>query len=484
MNIGPQLMPLPFIQQQQQQKLIVTTRLKQQLDLLHMSQQEVHDIISEALCSNPLLELDPSPPPEEDTFCSMSLDDTALGIEHPDFHEEMLEPSISQQVSFTDFDTPIQASRYDRSNNSTDLLSTVTMEDTLFDYLLFQLSSLNLTNEQREICECIIYSLDERGYFIEPIKLFCQQLNFDELLTQQMLHVVHTLEPAGVGARNLKECLILQLAANQTLNEFTTRIVNECLNLLAENNISAIAKHLGLPVERANKHCDTVRSLSPIPTHGYHTGEHTLYIVPDAVITSTQNGFTVQMNNNVIPRLTLNEDYCRMMKEVADPHVLKYLRKNRSSAENLIFDINMRQSTLSRVIQSIISLQTEFFRDGKTLLPMTISNVADLIGVHISTVSRAIHDKYIVCSAGTVNLRSLFTGGYQKQDDGQGVSATVLKRKLTDLISKEDPASPLTDNALLLRFEKMGIHISRRTIAKYRDDLGILSSAKRRKFFH
>ena len=279
---------------------------------------------------------------------------------------------------------------------------------------------------------------------------------------------------------SLEDYLAFQLAAGDCFNGYTVRIVKEGLELLSQNRIGAIAKLLGVDTAQAKACCDAVRALSPIPTRGFYTGEDSAYVVPDAVVIRQGAELFVQMNDSMIPHLVVNRDYEALLAESKDENLCSYLRCNLASAKGLISDISARQSTLQRLICAVVACQRPFFTDGKSLQPMMMSEVAEALGVHVSTVSRAIAGKYIVCAAGTVSLKSLFTSGYASGGLSGAVSAAVIKRRLVELIAAEDPAAPLSDDALCRRFEGMGIHISRRTVAKYREEQGIPSSKCRK----
>lgn len=459
------------IQLKTEQKLVISRRLQQQLAILHMTLQEVAALANEQLQSNPMLDVAEGAEAVDSPFSDLSLD--------------ALEGRLARSEPFDDGALPVSggATFYSagRSEEKTaDFLDYTYKPESLEDYLVFQLADYPLSETQKQICRHLIAMLDEHGFFREPLAEAAQLLGIDKFELAQMLYVIQSLDPPGIGARDLQECLILQLAAGDCFNGYTVRIVKEGLELLSQNRIGAIAKLLGVDTAQAKACCDAIRALSPIPTRGFYTGEDSAYVVPDAVVTRQGAELFVQMNDSMIPHLVVNKDYEALLAESKDEGLCSYLRSNLASAKGLISDISARQSTLQRLICAVVDRQRPFFTDGKSLQPMMMSEVAEALGVHVSTVSRAIAGKYIVCAAGTVSLKSLFTSGYASGGLSGAVSAAVIKRRLVELIAAEDHAAPLSDDALCRMFEEMGIHISRRTVAKYREEQGIPSSKCRK----
>ena len=457
-----------------EQKLIASQRQQQQLAILHMTLQEISEIVNDQLQSNPMLEMDEHVS-DESLFSAVSWDRLSAQTagQQGDFSGEDAAP---RGVIAVDYHAARRCDEHEA--NPLDFAAT---PESLSDYLTLQLASYPLDQVQRKICVHLIAMLDDQGFFRESLEDTARELGLDLFELTQMLYVIQSLDPPGVGARDLQECLILQLAAGNHFNGYTLRIVKEALPLLSRNRISAIAKLLDVDTLHAKRYCDEIRALSPIPARGYYTGEKSNYIIPDAAITRSGDQFAVQMNNSMIPRLVINSDYAALLESTADMELKDYLKPQMCAAKNLISDINARQETLQRIICEIVKKQPCFFGDGKTLAPMTMEEIADAVGIHISTVSRAIAGKYVICAAGTVSLRSLFTAGYGMQGKDNAVSAAVIKRQLTELIAAEETESPLSDEALAQRFRDMGIQISRRTVAKYREEQGIPCSNLRRR---
>ena len=459
-----------------EQTLTLSQHLMQRLSILHMTLQEVSTLVTEALESNPVLEAEPAA--DATVFSPLSLDEMfAAQSRKSGLPEDEEPPRLWEHTA-----SYSHAAKASSDETSADFLEFTSRPETLSDYLELQLTDYPLTKHQTQLCHYLINSLDERGFLSESIEEIAAREKLDAFELNQMLYVLQSLDPVGIGARDLKECLILQLAAGDAFNGTTMRIVKECLDLLSRNKIAAIAKQLGVSQEEAEAACAVVRTLSPIPSRGFYTGEESLYIVPDALITRAGDGLAIQMNDSFIPHLVLNSDYEKLAKESDDPTIRTYLREHRSAAETLIGNISARHEMLYGILVEITRRQRQYFLDGKSLQPMTMAELAQALGVHTSTISRGVSGKYIVCMAGTVSLRSLFTTGYQSKE--QAVSAAVIKRKLLEIVTAEDPAAPLSDEALCRLFRKAGIEISRRTVAKYREEQGIPSSLRRKNNWH
>ena len=456
-----------------EQRLVVSQRLRQQLSVLHMTLQEVTELVSEEIQSNPMLEFDETPA-SGGMFSDVSLE-TVYAAQREDPAQE----SGGEYLPNLCGENRYRASKSNGEEHTSSFLDYTCRPESLSEYLTMQLLDYPLTEAQRKMCQYLIASLDERGFFCDSLDLIAETFHVDLFELTQMLYVIQSLDPVGIGARDLQECLILQLAAGDQFNSHTVRIVKEGLVLLSQNKITAIARLLGVEPAEAKRYCGVVRSLSPIPARGYYTGGDKGYIIPDAVVLRKGPGFAVQMNDSMIPRLIINEEYSRMLDDSDDRELRSYVKTNMTSARNLITDIAARQKTLYQLICEVVKKQPEFFTDGKTLRPMMMSEIAEELGLHVSTVSRAIRGKYIICAAGTVSLRTLFTSGYAGQQTN-AVSAAVVKRKLVELISEEDRNAPLSDDALCRILGGMNIELSRRTVAKYREEQGIPSSKQRK----
>ncbi|HJV47191.1 MAG TPA: RNA polymerase factor sigma-54, partial [Bacillota bacterium] len=296
---------------------------------------------------------------------------------------------------------------------------------------------------------------------------------------QQALFVVQGLEPRGVGARNLRECLTIQLEYQGLKDSLSFQIVEEHLPDLAEGKINRIASALGVSTRQVQEAIDQIRTLDPRPGARYHR-EEVRYIVPDVTVEQIEGNYIVIVNDAVTPRLSISRFYERLLTE--ENEAKKYIHEKMNSAQWLIRSIEQRRMTLYRVTEAIVDEQCEFFNQGiDRLKPMTLKEIADIVGLHESTISRATNNKYVQTPRGTFELKYFFSSGLSTSS-GDAASSESVKKKIKQLIAQEDRKKPLSDQQLSDILNKQGICISRRTVAKYREEIGILSSAKRKRY--
>ena len=345
--------------------------------------------------------------------------------------------------------------------------------------LIQQVSVLDLPRDLLSRCIYIIYSLTPRGYLQDSDEELARQMGVSVHDAQQAVYVVQSLSPDGVGARDLSECLVLQLAQSPYFNEYTVRSAKDHLNDLAAGRYDRIGKALGVSSKEALRWCNEIRKLNPIPSEGYHAHGYTQFAVPEAFVTLEAEGVAVRMNDESVPSVVLPEEYLPLLEGEGDPDTCRFLKDHQQRAALLQKQIDMRRTTLERVIVCMAQLQPEFFRSGKQALrPMTMQQVAARLSVHISTVSRAVNGKYIDTPMGVVALRSLFSAPLPS--GGAAVSAAGVKERLRELIRQEDKRYPLSDSELCAALQAQHIQISRRSVANYRGELGILPAALRR----
>ena len=290
--------------------------------------------------------------------------------------------------------------------------------------------------------------------------------------------MVQSLSPTGVGARDLQECLILQLAEGKDFNSYTLSIVKNHLQLLAKGNINGIAKALHVSAADAEHYCAVIRNLNPIPSRGFYAPDDNRYVVPDAVIEMIDGKMIVKYNDSVLSRISINQDYCKLLKESGDAEAVEYLQKSLRQAEKAKADLRSRENTLVRVIEYVVTMQQAYIT-GKEKSPalLTISDVAEKLDLHASTISRAVKDKYIMYQNRTVRLKDLFSTPIS---NAVSVSRPAVMKQLKYLVDTEDKSAPLSDEKLKERLSASGIDISRRTIAVYREELNIPCASARR----
>ncbi|HHY92490.1 MAG TPA: RNA polymerase factor sigma-54, partial [Firmicutes bacterium] len=295
---------------------------------------------------------------------------------------------------------------------------------------------------------------------------------------------IQRLDPPGVGARSLEECLLIQARVLGRLTPAVRRVIKNHLCDLAEGRLTRVAAALDLSLEQVQGIRDFIRTLDPKPGRSYASGEETHYVVPDVSVEKVEGEYVILVNDTMASRLTLNNYYRRLLAHPAecDPHTRRYLEHKLNSALWLIRSIEQRRLTMYRIVEVLLKRQRAFFDFGvRCLRPLTLRQVSEEIGLHESTVSRATANKFIQTPQGLFPLRFLFGSGVENKS-GLATAAESVKRLLADLVAREDPRHPLSDQKLAELLEQQGINVSRRTVAKYRQEAQIPSSASRRRY--
>jgi RNA polymerase sigma-54 factor len=352
---------------------------------------------------------------------------------------------------------------------------------TLADYLQSQLAVLILPDRTREAANAIVGNLEESGYLTTPLEEVAVSEDLALKDMQAGLKAVQSLDPTGVGASSLRECLLLQLDARGARDGVAWKIVHDHLKLLETRQYQQLAKVLGRPPEHIQIAVSVIRHLDPAPGLRY-SGGGARQIEPDVYIEKDGDDFLITLNEDDIPQLRLNGDYKRMLDRDQEPSkdVRNYVKERYASALQLIKNIEQRKQTIVRVCDSIVRRQLDFLEHGiDRLKPMMIKEVAEEIGVHPSTVSRAVSNKYVHTPQGVFELRYFFSEAVQGPSGG-GTPLLILKRRVKKMIEEEDTSHPLTDEQITARLQSEGIQVTRRTVAKYREDMKIPSTHQRR----
>lgn len=425
----------PAIRQEQKQKLCLNQEMLQSLEILQMPLYELHELISRQLDENPLLEVSSGDMEQDAAVLNGEFRDVTGG--KGEFTEDIADPSLG--LRFTDM-------------------------------LLEQISAMKLVPRAAALGKYLVGCLNERGYLDIDPQILADELGVPLFDIMQALYLVQSLQPAGVGARSLQECLILQLVETKSFNSHSVRTIREGLSYLAADDLRGLAGLLGTDLKTAAECARAVRALNPIPSRGYDTDDNNRAVVPDAVIRVERERLFVVINYDIIPCLELNRDYLDMLGS-GDSGARIYLKKHLRSAQSLIRAVGERNSTLRLVIEKVACRQSRFFRDGSPLVPMTISEIAEEVNRSVSTISRAVQEKYIACPTGILPLKSLFAGN-ASGGRSAAVSGAFVKEKIRKFIESESKQSPLSDEDIQVLLHTMEIDISRRTVAKYRAELG------------
>ena len=314
-------------------------------------------------------------------------------------------------------------------------------------------------------------------------QVIAEELRIEVSKVEYAVKLLQSMEPVGIGARNLRECLELQIDRIGVTDVYLYKIIDEYLELLAENKFNIIAKELDIDVKKAQEYGDIIKSLNPKPSCGFYTGEEVKYIVPDAYIKKIDKEYYIVMNDELGPKLTINAVYKEILKNDTDKEAVEYVKEKLNSAVFLIKSIEHRKTTIYRVLEKILELQRDYFDLGKTYLkPMTLKEIANSLEMHESTISRAIRDKFIYTDRGTIKIKDLFTTGISSNISGEDISTNIIKNSIKELIENEDKKSPISDQVICAILNKKDMNISRRTVAKYREEMGIKSSKGRKRF--
>ena len=440
-----------YLQQRQviKQKLNVTNEMKQSLAILQMPVNELAETIQNELDENPLLEA-----------CYLEKE---IGVSDRTIEKDF----DKNDVVFDDE----KQSPFDRAGN----------KRILKDFLYEQLFYLREPKDIKYIMVYMIENIDEKGYLSCSVEDITAEIAVTKEKVLYCLSVLQDFYPTGVFARDFKECLTIQLRKKNINIKQIYDIVECYLPLLSKNKIKAIACKLGVSMSEAVGYCNIIKALEPKPSRGFDEEADRAYIIPDAYIQKIGDGFTVSINEDTVPRLKISRGYKQILSNNLHEDAKRYISDRFNTALYLIKSVEKRRNTLYDVLSAIVSEQSEYFNSGcKDLKPMTISRVADAAGYHESTVSRAIRDKYVQMPSGLVPIKSLFSS--KCGAGSQEVSSVVIKNRIQALVQNENKELPLSDQQIVNVLINDDIKVSRRTVAKYRGEMNIPSSDKRREF--
>ncbi len=525
----------PRLQLKVAQKQILTPGLVQMVTVLQLNRLELKEMITQEIVKNPVLEESADEPAEEVTPEELlplleaapvldpadkqmldaavlndanSLDgggdvaingnlfpdaeETAAAVTEPDAtlaNDPLLDTppatdpfdEIDFGSFFDDYLDPGYKSPASESVEKPSFETFLSAPVTLGDYLRSQLSVSLISDEIRNAAESIIGNLDDDGYISASLEEIASVGEHTPEQVEQALHVVQSLDPAGVGARNLRECLLLQIESINGKGGVAWQIVTNHLRLLETRQYKEMARLLGRPPEHIEIAVNMIQHLNPRPGLRY-SGAGARVVEPDVFFIKDGDDYIIQMNDEDVPQLRLNAQYRKMLDRDngATKEVRDYVRERYTSAIQLMKNIEQRKQTIMKVCQAIVRRQTEFLSLGlDALKPMMIKEVAEEVGVHPSTVSRAVASKYVHTPQGVFELRYFFSEAVQGPS-GSATPLLLLKRMVKKMIDEEDRTKPLTDEQITALLQNLGINVTRRTVAKYREDMKIPSTHQRR----
>jgi RNA polymerase sigma-54 factor len=352
--------------------------------------------------------------------------------------------------------------------------------ETLQQHLIEQMNTGDLKGEDRTLAELIIGNIDDIGFLQASLEDMAQNTGVAVADLERVLAVIQTYHPVGVGARDLRECLLIQLRRLGKEHSLEYRIADRYLDDLGKKRYPEIGRRLGTSVEQVQKAANFIGTLDPKPGQIF-TADPNNYVLPDVAVEKIGGDWSISLNNEQIPHLRISNTYKDLMAQGAGPtDVKEYIREKIRSGKFLIKSIHQRQQTIMNISRQIVERQMEFLEKGPSALkPMTMVQIADAVGVHETTVSRAISGKYMATPHGVFDMKYFFTPGYQTAT-GEVMSNTSVKDAISDLISRENTSKPLSDQEIVKILSERGIPLARRTVAKYRAELGLLPSNLRR----
>ena len=434
----------------------------QGLKLLQMSSWELEQYLRELSQENPLVDLEPETPSVEEKD---ELLHYLQWLEDNDYQN-----LYCQQVNEDELD-PL--SRVGTEGG---------LEETLFRFLSRQLYTMDLEEELADAVRYLASSLDERGYLAAPMAELAQSSRIPLPRLKRALEILQGLEPAGVGAESLSQCLELQLLRIRERGPALT-IVRSYLPALAKRHYSSIAAKMNISVDQVKQAEAIIRELEPRPGAIFEQAEQTPYILPDIFVEEQGGHYTAQLRKPGRQYFQINKYYRSLLLSSQDPQVTEYLKDKLQQAESVRQAVSQRESTLLRCAQAIVDAQAGFFRCGpQALLPMRLADVAETLGLHESTISRAVRGKYIQCVQGAYPLKYFFSRSVTAETGGAQIGGTAVRLKLKQLIDQEDHQKPLSDQKLAALLTQAGCPISRRTVAKYRGEMNLPDRAGRVRF--
>lgn len=451
----------------QEQKLIMTQQMQLSIKLLQMSTYDLREYIEKEFSENPVLEAQ-----YEDT---------------KEVSKEQDRLEYKELVKYLESDNYGSQSYGEYDEEGISPFTFISKPESLTDYLEGQILELPIDEYMRSVCSYMVECLDQKGYLDIKKEELMNELDCSEETFNRALIVIQNLEPAGIGARDLKECLEIQLERKGEYDPIVKEIIDNHLDDLADNRYQVIAKDLDITPKKAQDYGDLIKTLEPKPSRGFYTGDEVGFIIPDAEIRKIDGEFFILMKDGVLPMLSVNPLYKDILKDSTnDKEATEYVKEKIDKAMFLIKSIEQRKSTLHKVLQKILEKQKDYFEKGeKYLKPMTLKEIAEKLEMHESTISRAIRDKYILTSMGTIKIKDLFVNSIsnkEKSDGEEDVTVINIKKVLEEVIKEEDKRKPLSDQAISEILKEKGMAISRRTVAKYIEELGIKSSSKRKRF--
>jgi len=475
------------------QQLIMTPQLQQAIKLLQLSRLELVDMIQQEMEENPLLEEDTLDDYQEENVVTES-EDIDVAVREEIKVVERTEEISGEGDGKDDFDWnnyledygPVGV-RYDREKDETFSWDNIlTVKPSLTDHLMWQLKLARFSELEMKVGEQIIGNLDYNGYLTATLEEIALQVGVDQSLVETVLQKIQDFDPPGIAARDIKECLLIQARIFGITDPLIGMIINHHMKDLEVKNYTNIARKLKIQMDDVMQAVILISSMNPKPGSMYQV-ESVVTVIPDVFIFKSGDEYKILLNDDGLPRLRISNFYRDIMSGISPNHDSesgrRYIKERMQSAAWLIKSIQQRHRTIYKVAESILKFQKDFFDQGLDhLKPLVLRDIADDVGMHESTISRVVTNKYMHTSRGIFELKYFFSSSIHKTD-GDALASKSVREAIKKIIGEENPQKPFSDSDIVDKLEKSGISIARRTVAKYREMMRVLPSSKRKKFF-
>jgi len=477
----------------------MTPQLQQAIKLLQLNRMELAEVVNQEMMENPILEElsetpegEAVPTPEvagetadpeaeqrrdEDSFIKATPQEEQLVVGKDDFNWE----SYVEDFNSSSSSAPSMREVNEELPSFENVLTKTT---SLEEHLAWQLSMLTANESEKKLGELIIGNLSDDGYLKASLEDLAREANMDVEDAEEVLKLVQNFDPVGVGSRNLQECLLIQAKFMNPRHPLVEQMIEHHLGDLERKNYQAIAKALAVPLDKVIEATRLILEFEPKPGRSFHTSD-TQYITPDIYVYKVADEFVIVLNEDGMPKLRISPYYKSILASAQKDQnkvTKEYVQDKLRSAVWLIRSIHNRQKTIYKVTDAIVKRQRDFFEKGvQYLKPMILKDVANDIGMHESTISRVTTNKFVHTPVGIFELKYFFNSSINSADGSDSLASEAVKEKIRQMIQKEDPKNPLSDQKIVELLRSDNIDIARRTVAKYRDMLGILSSGKRKK---
>lgn len=444
------------------QKMSLSPKMQQSMEILQLNSQELLKYVRQLADENPVVEID-EPSKESDRF-------------------EIFKRKLEWLESANEINRVYNRGLEDSEENKNIAQYVSSEDEDLYQNLKSQLNLMNVPENIRMIVNYMIKCIDENGYLEDDIGEIAQKLKIDFSIAKEALCVLQSMEPAGIGAKDLRECLLLQLQRLNENNPVVIELVNKYLEMLGKNRLEVIAKGLGVQIDEVKNAYRVIKTLNPRPGTSFGNNSQTQYLTPDLIVVKFSDYYEVLLNDYFQPQISVSRYYQNMLNQSPENEVKEYISKKIKEAEWIINCISQRNSTLLKVTRVIVEQQKQFFDKGRGYLTaLNQQKIANDIGVHESTVSRAIRGKYLQCSWGLFGLDYFFTNGLSLGYESQIVPDAV-KSEIKEIITKEDKKKPYSDQKIAELLQQKGIDIARRTVTKYRENMNIPKTTLRKEY--